>query len=72
MTSVAKVLEQVEQDSPDSGLFIRRIINEDPGDWIPVIEEQERPGAEMFSLACLLTGEENCPSAPAAPEPGLP
>ena len=55
VTSVAKVLEQVEQDSPDSGLFIRRILNEDPGDWIPVIEEQERPGTEIFRLACLLT-----------------
>ena len=57
MTTVAEILEQVEQDSPDSGLFIRRIIDEDPGDWIPVLEEQERPGTEMFRLACLLTEE---------------
>jgi hypothetical protein len=57
MTSVAEVLERVEHDSPDSGLFIRRIINEDPGDWIPVFEDQERPGAEMFRFACLLTEE---------------
>ena len=57
MTTVAKVLEQVEQDSPDSGLFIRRIVDEDPGGWIPVFEEQERPGTEMFRLACLLTEE---------------
>jgi hypothetical protein len=55
VTTVAKVLERVEQDSPDSGLFIRRIIDEDPGDWIPVFEEQEWPGTEMFRLACLLT-----------------
>ena len=57
MTSVIKVIEQVEHDSPDSGLFIRRVINEDPGEWVPVFEEHERPGTEMFRLACLLTGE---------------
>jgi hypothetical protein len=57
VTSVIKVIERVEHDSLDSGLFLRRIINEDPGDWIPVFEEQEQPGTEMFRLACLLTKE---------------
>jgi hypothetical protein len=57
VTSVTKVLEQVERDSRDSGLFIRRIIDHDPGDWIPVFEELEQPGVDMFRLACLLTEE---------------
>jgi hypothetical protein len=57
VTSVAEVLEQVERDSRDCGLFIRRVIDQDPGDWIPVFEELEQCGVEMFRLACLLTEE---------------
>lgn len=45
------------RDDRDSEFFIRRIIDHDPGEWVPVFEAHEQPGVEMFRFACLLTEE---------------
>jgi hypothetical protein len=55
------------RDDRDSELFVRRIIDHDPGEWVPVFEEHEQPDVEMFRFACLLTEEA---AADALKDPG--